>query len=221
MLSKVLSRRDADGIQPMILASVDIHGTEAPLRKEAAADNALERDNEALRGRVRQLEAELTAGKREQFEAGRRQGEQQARSEMAPVIERVAASLSELSGLRQEMRSKAERDMVQLSLLIAKRILHRELNVDPNALSALARVVFERLVRSEAWHVTVHPRFATSLTAAMGPGQASRMRIEPDPECSLGTFIVRSEEGKIDASVDAQLEEIARGLADRIGGRTS
>ena len=48
-----------------------------------------------------------------------------------------------------EIRRRAEKDVVQLSLLIAKRILHRELCVDEGALTALARVVFERLARAE------------------------------------------------------------------------
>jgi flagellar assembly protein FliH len=227
MLSKVLSGREAERAQPMVLSSVSLQQTDAPLQKpdpskELPADPALERENRALRDRLLQVEAELATARRDLFETGRRQGDQQARAEMTPIVERMGVSLAELTEMRQEIRSKAEKDMVQLSLLIAKRILHRELNVDTNALTALARVVFDRLVRAESWRVTVHPRFAPAIAAALGPGQTGRVQIEPDPNCAPGTLIVRSEEGKIDASVDAQLEEIARGLADRIsGGRNS
>jgi flagellar biosynthesis/type III secretory pathway protein FliH len=42
------------------------------------------------------------------------------------------------------------------------------------------------------------------------------VQIEPDPNCAPGTLIIHSSEGMIDASVDAQLEEISRGLADRL-----
>ena len=69
-------------------------------------------------------------------------------------------SLAELAGMRHELRRRAEKDVVQLALLIAKRVLHRELNVDTNALTALARVVFERLARAESYRVTVNPQFA-------------------------------------------------------------
>jgi flagellar assembly protein FliH len=123
--------------------------------------------------------------------------------------------------MRHELRLQAEKDMVQLALLIAKRILHRELSVDVNALTALARVVCDRLVRAESWKVTVHPRFAAPIAAAISSGQASRVQIEPDPNCALGTLLVRSEEGRIDASVEAQLDEISRGLADRLAGHSS
>jgi flagellar assembly protein FliH len=230
MLSKVLSGRDAERAHPMSLATVILNSPEIEPQpdkqpeppKEAPPDPALLRENKALHDRLLHVEAELAAAKRDLFEQGRRQGDQQARAELTPIVERLGVSLSEITDLRQEIRLKAEKDMVQLALLIAKRILHRELNVDTNALTALARVVFERLVRAETWRVTVHPRFATAIAGALGPGQTGRVQIEPDPNCPPGTLVVRSDEGKIDASVEAQLEEIARGLTDRIGrGRNS
>jgi flagellar assembly protein FliH len=221
MLSKVLSGRDTDRAQPLMFSAVSQCRTEPPPEGEPSDNPALERENNALRDRVRQLEAELVATKRDAFEAGRRQGDQQARAETAPILERLGASLMEITGMRHELRLKAEKDMVQLALLIAKRILHRELTIDVNALTALARVVCDRLVRAESWKVTVHPRFAAPIAAAISSGQSSRVQIEPDPNCALGTLLVRSEEGRIDASVDAQLDEISRGLADRLAGHSS
>jgi flagellar assembly protein FliH len=225
MLSKVLSGRETGRAQPLMFSAVSECRIEPVTEKdpaESSADNpALEKEIRMLRERVFHLEGEVAAAKRDSFEAGRRQGDQQARAETAPVIERIAASLKELTGLRQEIHLKAEKDMVELALLIAKRVLHREISVDANALTALARVVFDRLVRAESWRVTVHPRFAAPIAAALTSGQTSRVQIEPDPNCALGTLIVRSEEGRIDASVDAQLEEISRGLADRLTGGSS
>ena len=116
------------------------------------------------------------------------------------------------------MRLLAEKDAVGLSLQIARRVLHRELSIDGNALNALARVVFDRLTRSESWQLTVHPQFADGIRSSLPAGSADKIRIESDPSCPPGTFIVRSPEGKIDASVDSQLAEIERGLTDRLGG---
>jgi len=222
MLSKILTGRATERAQSLNPASVSIiHG---PDRAEPQADPAesagLRTENNALQGRIRQLEAEVAAAKRDSFEAGRKQGEQQARAETAPVLERLTVSLAELAGLRQELRLKAETDMVQLALLIAKRVLHRELSTDTGALTALARVVFDRMVRGESLRVTVHPHFALALAAALSQSQTARVHIDPDPGCAPGTLVVRSEEGLLDASVDTQLEEISRGLTDRLtGGR--
>jgi flagellar assembly protein FliH len=171
-----------------------------------------------LRTRIEQLEIELAAAKRDAFEAGRQQGDQKARSEMLPVIERMNASLSELTAMRQDLRRRAENDVVKLSLLIARRVLHREVTVDHTALNALARVVFERLARAESYRVTVHPQFAGPMKSALSGRLTSRVEIDADSRCPLGTFVVRSEEGTVDASVDSQLEEIGHGLTDRLTG---
>jgi flagellar assembly protein FliH len=217
MLSKVLSGRDRQRAEPLAFSPVSVrHSGSAPQQDLSAA--AAESEIRALRERVRELESELISARRDSFEAGRRQGDQQARAETAPILDRLNASLAQLASLRQEIRLKAEKDMIHLALLIAKRILHRELSIDASALTALARVVFDRMVRGESLRVSVHPHFAAGIAAAIPHSQAARIHVEPDPHCAPGTLIVRSEEGVLDASVDAQLEEIARGLADRISG---
>jgi flagellar assembly protein FliH len=209
MLSKVLTGRQTERATPAVFPS------QGGRHHESFAEQSDEGVS-ALRDRLRRLEAEGAAEKRAAFEAGRQQGEQSARAELQPVLDRLNASIQEITGLRAEMRRRAERDTVQLALLIAKRVLHRDLSMDDNALSAIARVAFERLTRSESYTVTVHPRFAPAVKAALPGGQASRVSIEPDPDCAPGTLIIRSAEGVIDASVDSQLAEINLGLTDRL-----
>jgi flagellar assembly protein FliH len=90
------------------------------------------------------------------------------------------------------------------------------LNVDESAIAALARVAFDRLSRAESYKVTVHPRFANAIAAAVPTAIASQVRIEPDAAREPGTMIIESPDGTIDASIDTQLEEIGRGLTDRL-----
>jgi len=158
----------------------------------------------------------MAAGKKEAFDAGLREGEQSARAALNPVLERMNASIAEMVAMRPDLRRRAEKDAVELSLQIARRVLHRDLNVDGNALNALARIVFDRLARTESWQLTVHPRFADAIRGALPAGSEGRVRIEVDPSCAPGTLVVSSEEGAIDASVDSQLAEISRGLTDRL-----
>ena len=216
MLSKVLSGRDAERAQPLAFSFAAAEPMVPPNRDSAAKDDAAEDENRILRANVERLQQEVAAAKRDAFEAGRQAGEQKARAEIVPVMERVNASIADLTGMRHEMRRRAEKDVVQLSLLIARRVLHRELNVDTNALTALARVVFERLARAESYRVTVHPQFAASIKAALSGRLSSRVEIDSDADSPQGTFLIRCEEGSIDASVDTQLEEIGHGLTDRL-----
>ncbi len=221
MLSRILPHKDGVPVRtdPYIPASIlPVAPKVTVVEGEVFADRArlLEGEKAALIDRIRQLEQELAAAKRDSFENGRRQGDQQARQEIAPVLERLHASLADFAGLRAEMRRRAEKDVVQLALMIAKRILHREISVDSNALAALARVLFDRLAHSESYRVTVHPIFAQGIVGALPASLVSRVHVEPDSTCAPGTLVIRSDEGMVDASVDAQLEEIGRGMADRL-----
>lgn len=216
MLSKVLNRKDAASIQAMVFPVVNGAAADHHQRMEERPADRGGETVAALRENLHQLQLASVAERREATEAGRREGDKEARAELLPVMERLNASIAEIVAMRSDLRRRAERDVVQLALLIARRVLHRQLNVDDNALTAIARVAFERLTRSESYTVTVHPRFAASVAAALPAAQAAGVQIKPDPDCEPGTLTIRSTDGVIDASVDAQLDEISRGLADRL-----
>jgi flagellar assembly protein FliH len=216
LLSKVLSGRDTEKAQPVAFSAAAGSSVEQSRNPAPPEDVPPEPDNQLLLDQIQRLEREAALAKKAAFEAGIKQGAEQSRLDLAPVLERLHASIAETIGMRHEIRRRAEKDVVQLSLLIAKRVLHRELSVDDSALTALARVVFERLARSEQYLVVVHPRFAAAIGAALRGNQIGQIRIEPDPDCAPGTFTVRTGDGLIDGSIDAQLEEITRGLTDRL-----
>jgi flagellar assembly protein FliH len=224
MLSKVLSRADAGIVQPLVFRDLAGYKPGADIRETSGSIQGAARgepetggnEGAGLREKLRQLESKTAAEREEAFEAGKQQGRQEARAELQPVLDRLNASVTQVLGMRSDLRRRAERDAVQLALMIAKRVLHRQLSVDESALTAIAHIAFERLTRSESWRVTVHPQFAAAVTSALPGSHAARVHIDPDPDCALGTLIIHSAEGTIDASVDAQLEEISRGLTDRL-----
>lgn len=213
MLSKVVRARDGGRTQPFEFPSVA--AAPAPRNRPAAPrelSGAAEQELVSLRQRIGQLEQEIVTARKEGVEAGRQQGH----AEVVPVLERMKASIAEMVGMRQQLRGQAEKDVVQLALLIGRRVLHRELAIDPNALTALARTALERLSRAETCRIVVHPQFADAIAAALPAGQPGRLRIEADASCAPGTLVFHSNDGVVDASIDAQLEEINRGLADRL-----
>lgn len=219
MLSKVLKGKNAQQVRSMAFTIVppapsELHPQTSPRMVSTQSPGGEEHAN--LAGRIRELESELQTAKQVAFDSGFRQGEQQAGAAIAPVLERMNSSLHNLIAMRPTLRRQAEKDAVGLSLQIARRILHRELNVDKNALNALARVVFDRLTRTEKCHIKLNPRFADAVRSALPVGVTPQVQIEADPDCEPGTFILRCPEGTIDASIGSQLDEISRGLTDRL-----
>jgi flagellar assembly protein FliH len=108
--------------------------------------------------------------------------------------------------------------MLRLALAIARRVLRRELAVDPEALHGLALAALEKLNAIEIYRVRVHPSLAAQLERllAASPARAA-LEVIGDPGSAPGSIVFETARGNMDASVDTQLAEIERGLADRVG----
>lgn len=150
-------------------------------------------------------------------EAGWREGEAAARRRLDAVVERLARSVEELASLRARLRRQAEADLVHLAVAIARRILRRELTLDPEAIGGLVHAALQRLAGQEISRVRVHPELAAAVSRALAEGQgAPRADVVADARLEPGAVIFETERGDLDASVETQLAEIERGLADRL-----
>jgi flagellar assembly protein FliH len=155
------------------------------------------------------------------FREGEAAGRERAGAEVRPLIDRLARSIEELALLRPRLRKEAEADMLRLALAVARRVLRRELAVDPEALHGLAMAALEKLSSQAIHRVRVHPSLAPQVRAALEklPGRAS-VEIVPDATREPGTVIFETARGDLDASVGTQLEEIERGLVDCLRRRS-
>ena len=73
------------------------------------------------------------------------------------MLRRVAQTIEELGGLRQTLIQETEREMVQLALTLARRVVHREVTLDPELAAALAHVALERLGTTTPATIRLNP----------------------------------------------------------------
>ena len=74
------------------------------------------------------------------------------------MMERLARSIDEIGGLAAaSARAKPRPTWCKLALAIARRVLRRELAVDPEALHGLVLAALEKLQGQEICRVRVHP----------------------------------------------------------------
>ena len=165
-----------------------------------------------------QQQAEQKA--REAYATGLREGEAAGRAgssaDLQPVIERLARAIEEIGGLRSRLRAEAEADLVRLALAIARRVLRRELGIDPEALHGLVLGALEKLQGQEITRVRVHPSHAALVAGCLRQHSVATVEVVPDPTREVGAVVFETQRGNLDASVDSQLQEIERGLADRL-----
>ena len=151
------------------------------------------------------------------FAEGKNLGKDQAAAELQPVLERLSRSLSEIAAMRPHMRREAEKDLVTLAIAIARRVLHRELTLDPQSIEVLIKVALDRLELRELCKVRIHPEQEAVIRKLLDRfSSAHKIEIITDKALQVGDVLLETEHGSIDASVDAQLNEIERGFADRL-----
>ena len=172
---------------------------EAPLENTAAQD------------------AHLAALEREAFAKGFSQGELAGaeaagqRGEM--MLHRLMQTLEELTQVRAQMIQQTERQMVQLAMAIARRVIQREVTLDADLLIAMARVAMERLGETAQVKVRLHPDdYEAAGAARVAQLAGSNVMILADAHLSRGGCRIESDMGILDAGVHAQLQEIARAL---------
>ena len=221
MLSKILS--GAAGCAVPRLTWPTAAGP-APARC-AASGGADDAGGEAARDarRIAELEQQVERRAREAREAGYREGEAagrvEAAAELQPVLHRLARSIQEIAGLRPQLVREAAADLVGLSLGIARRILHRELSVDPAALEGLVSGALQKLPGQEICRIRIHPELEPGVRQALAREGRGGLPLIADGTLERGAILVETARGKLDASLETQLAEIGRGLADRLPER--
>jgi flagellar assembly protein FliH len=130
-------------------------------------------------------------------------------------VRRLAQTLEELSALRADMIRRTERQMVQLALAIASRLVHREITIDRGLLAGMARVALDRLGEHASATIRLHPDDYLAVTSVQtAPWASEQVRLVADPQVSRGGCLVQSDFGFMDASADAQIHELARLLLE-------
>ncbi len=180
-----------------------------------------ELDGDEVGERPARLEWEARQREAAAWQAGFREGGAEAEGRLAALLKEAVARLGsrveELAGLRRKLRQEAEEDLVRLAVAIARRVLWRELSVDPGAIRGIVKAALEGIDIQEIVRIRVHPEVASLLEEWLrGRGAAERVEVVPDGSLDRGGVVVETERGSLDASVETQLEEIERGLVDRV-----
>jgi len=152
------------------------------------------------------------------------QAEQRLREEYALKLEAagasIATSVSAFEVERSEYYRRVETEIIQLTLAIAAKILHREAQVEPMLVATLVRLTIEKM------------REGSSVTVRVGLGRASgwteyfsvhskgaRLQVLEDATLGEHDCLLETELGVANFGVDAQLKEVEQGFFDLLALR--
>ena len=181
---------------------------------------------EVRRAEIELSQAELAARIRKEREEASSLVEQKLRQEyeqkMAAARTAIATAVTQFDQEREEYFTRIESEVVQLSLSIAAKIMHREAQVDPLLVAGIVRVAIEKM----------HDETYIKLRVGVGnaarwkqycASQASLAQVEVFEDAKLSSLdcILETRLGSANLGLDAQLKEVEKGFFDLMALRPS
>jgi flagellar assembly protein FliH len=161
--------------------------------------------------------AESDGETRRAFQAGYELGREELRSQVESIAESFVKSLEELSAFRARLRDRYERELLELALGVARKVVQQELAARPEIWLGIIRAAVRRTVDRERIVVRVPPVLAGFLREAMPELRAAledvkELEVVEDPGLPAGGCVVESRFGEVDVGVATQLEAAERAL---------
>jgi flagellar assembly protein FliH len=194
------------------------------LQQNAEAVARAKREVAELEIKVAHLERELPLAAERSRLAGEEEGRRKQADEFARALlesrASITSALEAFSRDQQEYFRRVEAEAVKLALAIARKVLHREAQMDPLLLRGAVRTALDRLDETSKITFHVSPSEATGWEKVLAqmPGQRRPSLVE-DARLQPGGCSIESQIGTIELSIDVQLEEIERGFFDLLDQR--
>lgn len=162
---------------------------------------------------------------KEAYDRGVRDGETRARAaaeqEIAATRTNVAATIEKFGKERETYFARIEPEIVQLALAIARKILHREAQMDPLLLAGMVRVALEKVdagTRVRLWANPSDIPFWNEHFSQAGSFQPPP-ELAGDPALRRGECTLETDVGNTQISLEIQLKEIEQGFFDLLDQR--
>jgi flagellar assembly protein FliH len=155
--------------------------------------------------------------RRRAFQAGYELGREETRSQLESVGESLVKSLEELAEFRTRLRERYERELLELALGVARKVVQQELAERPQIWLGMIRAAVRRAVDRERIVVRVPAHLHAFLRDSLPELRAAledvkELQLVEDPGLPAGGCIIESRFGDIDVGVETQLARTERAL---------
>ena len=157
------------------------------------------------------------AAEKQAFEQGYREGERSGKQMGERMVEdsikRYERGIQQLAGAHRALTDAMEVATVRLSLEIAKKILQREITLDPDLVAVMVSVALKRVNGHHGVAVRVSNHDYARVCEALRSSNAS-IPVQEDPSRDRGDFLIDTTQTHLDGRIASQIETVGRALFD-------
>jgi flagellar assembly protein FliH len=146
------------------------------------------------------------------------QARQETERELQRIRSEIASSIEQFAQQRDEYFRQAEAEVVSLALAIARRLVHRETQIDPHLLAGLVKYELEQLETATSVRLFISPDALSYWNEAVRD-MPRPVELAPDKALAAGDVRIETVLGSTTVSFERELKEIERGFFDLLSHR--
>ena len=198
-------RIDYDNSDPACLDSVGGLDEPKSLGRKAAL-TAREREERAYR-------KGFADGKAQGVNDGENTGFELGTKKIEPLISSIKEALIQLDAIREETYQQIEKEVVDLALAIAQKVICREISTDPETVVCVAKEALAKVDDQGKIKIKMNPsdmQFINETKYQLSNliADVDHVTFEAEESIQSGGCIIETELGEIDARIEKQLQAI-------------
>jgi flagellar assembly protein FliH len=203
--SKAVESFRYPAMQPQGFASPEVLAFSSP-EGHKARDLALQQE----------LASAVDGARKKGFQEGQAQASAAAAQMLDAERSAILAAVQEFTQQRSQYFRQVESETVRLALSIARKVLHREAQMDPLLLAGVVRVALDQMQAGTSLTLRTSPESARTWAEFCSKHLQKEHRIEVVPDSSLQGHrcVLQADVGSTEIGLDAQLQEIESGFFD-------
>jgi flagellar assembly protein FliH len=142
---------------------------------------------------------------------GEKNGREIAERKMEAVMQRYSDAVCEVQRLRSSLYTQVEREVVKLAVAVAKKIVHREIQVDHDIVRTLVHVALSRVAEKSTVTICLNPvdyDYFVERRAELSQSEGQDISLLADKSIERGGCLIQTNCGDIDARVEEEFHEV-------------
>jgi len=149
------------------------------------------------------------------YDEGFKKGEEAAQKEFSPFLKTVQDLITDLTVFRKNMYDKGEREMIEMVINLAKKVIHFEFSTRDDAVQEMIRLAVQSVLDRESMVIKINPvdkGYAESFRPELHHlfSEIKNITFEAHSSVERGGCIVETNFGVIDARIDKLGEQMDR-----------